>query len=231
MTRETHHTRCTQAAFLKWYSALCPLLLLRSSPSFVACVFFVTSRRTVIRALFPLCLCRLLCLSRRLFLRLCFDGRERERQCGSARVVQIVTFRAVLVGAWRLCFGEYCRDVCWWYGYGWYGWFLPSKLAAWSSGMILAIVAKRRSTWQSRCVIRGFIGVRVEESKFSTFSSPVCLIVLMIDAAVTWKAFLPCLHRVANSSELRFRVCNPSCHGHPAVTCSVSGPPEEYTII
>ena len=55
--------------------------------SFVACVFFVTSRRTVLRALFLLCLCcavplRRLCLSRRLFLRLCFVGWDRERQGG-----------------------------------------------------------------------------------------------------------------------------------------------------
>ena len=33
---------------------------------------------------------------------------------------------------------------------------------------------------------------------------------LLIDLSVTWKAFLPCLHRVANSSELRFRLFNPS---------------------
>ena len=26
----------------------------------------------------------------------------------------------------------------------------------------------------------------------------------------TWKAFIPCLHRVANSNELRFRLFNPS---------------------
>ena len=84
---------------------------------------------------------------------------------------------------------------------------------------------------QCRCVMRGFIGVQVEETKFSSISSPVCLIVLMIDTAVTWKAFLPCLHRVANSSDLRSRVYTPSCHGHAAVTCSVSGPTEEYTMI
>ena len=73
--------------------------------------------------------------------------------------------------------------------------------------------------------------LRVEGSKFSSFSSPVCLILLMIDTAVTWKAFLPCLHRVANNSDLRSRVFTPSCNGHAAVTCSVSGPPEEYTMI
>ena len=53
----------------------------------------------------------------------------------------------------------------------------------------------------------------------------------MFGTAVTWKVFLPCLHRVANSSDLRSRVYTPSCHGHAAVTCSVSGPPEEYTMI
>ena len=49
--RETHHTRCTQAAFLKWFSAHCPLPSL--FVSLLACrPFSVTSFRTGLGALF-----------------------------------------------------------------------------------------------------------------------------------------------------------------------------------
>ena len=113
VTRETHHTRCTTSHFLKWYSALCPLLLFR--PSSRASSSLRDDARFF--AHFFLCLSgcavslRRLCLFSPSFSPSLFQwkGARKTVWHEGARVVQSVTFRGVLVGAWRSCNDECYR--------------------------------------------------------------------------------------------------------------------------